>query len=363
MALVPGVDIFDAHTHIGLNDPDGFRASGPDIVAALELAGARGVVFPFQEPDGYRAANRDVLAAADESGGRLVAFCRLDPRHEDAAREAEQFLDEGARGIKLHPRAERFALDEPELRDVFRLAQERRAPVLIHAGRGIPALGRHAAELAREFPRAPVILAHCGISDLSWIWREAEHTPNLYFDTSWWSPADVFATLTLVPPGQVLFASDAPYGTPLQHSLFVLRCALQVRLSHDQVRSVMGGQIEQLVNAREPLDMGPAPGTRGQAADVLLARVGTFLTSAISRLFAELDTEEALALARLSCYTGGEEPHRAVFASILRLIDLFEREAAGSDDFGPGAQGAHLLLTALCLTATPDVPVPVPGDV
>jgi uncharacterized protein len=363
MALVPGVEIFDAHTHIGVDDPDGFKATGQEIVDALELAHARAVTFAFQEPNGYHEANLRILAAANESDGRLVAFCRLDPHHEDAPREAELLLDQGARGIKLHPRAERFTLDEPEVRKVFRLAHERRVPVLIHAGRGIPALGRHTAELAREFPGARVILAHCGISDLSWIWRDAQRTPNLYFDTSWWSPADVFATLTLVPPGQVLFASDTPYGTPLQHSMFVLRCALQARLSHDQIRSVMGGQIERLVNGEEPLDMGPAPGTRGQAADVLLARVDTFLTTAIARLFAELDTEEALALARLGCYTGDDEPHRAVFASILRLIDLFEREAAGSKDFGPGARGAHLLLTALCLTATPDVPVPVPGDV
>lgn len=361
MALVPDVEIFDAHTHIGESDPDGFKATRQDILDALELARARAVVFPFQEPDGYHAANLNVLEGANESEGRLVAFCRLDPHHEDARREAEQLLDLGARGIKLHPRAEGFTLDEPEVREVFRLAHERRVPVLIHAGRGIPALGRHAAELAREFPGARVILAHCGISDLSWIWRDAQRTPNLYFDTSWWSPADVFATLTLVPPGQVLFASDAPYGTPLQHSMFVMRCALQARLSHDQVRSVMGGQIERLVNGEEPLDMGRAPGTRGQAADVLLARVNTFLTTAIARLFAELDVEEVLALARLSCYTGEEEPHREVFASILRLIDLFEREAAGSNDFGPGARGAHLLLTALCLTSTPDVPVPIPG--
>src|ERR1044072_674736 len=46
LQLVPDVAIFDAHMHVGVNDPDGFKATAPQIIHALELAGARGVVFP-----------------------------------------------------------------------------------------------------------------------------------------------------------------------------------------------------------------------------------------------------------------------------------------------------------------------------
>src|SRR6478752_861467 len=159
MGLVPGVEIFDAHMHIGVNDPDGFKATAPQILHALELAGARGVAFPFQEPDGYRQANDHVVEQAAASGGRLVAFCRVDPNAEAALQEAERSLDAGARGIKLHPRAEGFSLGEPEVRRVFEIADERRLPVLIHAGRGIPALGRDAVALAEQLPGARVILA------------------------------------------------------------------------------------------------------------------------------------------------------------------------------------------------------------
>src|SRR3954449_11523848 len=133
MSLVPDVRIWDAHMHVGLNDPDGFKATAPQIVHALELAGARGVVFPFHEPDGYREANDHVIEAAAASDGRLVAFGRVDPNAGDAVGEAARALDAGARGIKLHPRAEGFSLDEAEVRRVFELAHERRVPVLIHA--------------------------------------------------------------------------------------------------------------------------------------------------------------------------------------------------------------------------------------
>src|SRR3954451_21438780 len=105
-----GLALFDAHTHIGANDPYGFRQTPAELIRALDCAGARGVVFPMHEPDGYAAPNDTAIQAAAESAGKLVAYCRVDPRV-DAVAEAERALDAGARGIKLHPRAEQFGLD------------------------------------------------------------------------------------------------------------------------------------------------------------------------------------------------------------------------------------------------------------
>src|SRR3954454_19298977 len=357
IGLVPGVGIVDAHMHIGVNDPDGFKATAPQILHALELAGARGVAFPFHEPDGYRDANDHVIAAAAESNGRLVAFCRVDPNAGDAVAEAARALDAGARGIKLHPPAEGFSLDEPEVVRVFEVAHERQVPVLIHAGRGIPALGIHTVELARSLPRAQVILAHCGISDLAWIWRSARELPNLYFDTSWWAAADVMVLCSLVPPGQVLFASDAPYGTPAQHAMFVLRCALQAGLSHEQILGVMGGQIERLVSGQEPLDFGPALDIRDRPTDLMLQRVETFLTTSIGRIFSGDDGKETLALARLACEVPVDDPRADICASILRLLDLHDK-VADDGPLTPGSRGVHLVITAMCLAATPDAGAP-----
>ena len=118
------LDLYDAHTHIGNNDPDGFRQTPEQLLRVLDNARARAVVFPMHEPDGYRAANDIALAAAAGSGGRLVAFCRVNP-HDDAVAEATRALDAGAAGIKLHPRAEQFTLHEPAVRELIALAHER----------------------------------------------------------------------------------------------------------------------------------------------------------------------------------------------------------------------------------------------
>src|SRR5215212_3833327 len=174
---VGGIELFDAHTHIGDKDPDGFRQTPAELLKALDGAGARGVVFPMHEPDGYREPNDRVIRAAAESAGQLVAYCRVDPR-DNAVAEAARALDAGARGIKLHPRAERFGLEEPAVRDIVALAHERRVPILIHAGRGIPALGQNTVALSGEFPDAKLILAHAAISDLAWLWRVMPEHPN-----------------------------------------------------------------------------------------------------------------------------------------------------------------------------------------
>src|SRR5687768_4689213 len=114
---IPGAEVVDAHTHIGANDPDGYRCSGAELVAALERLDGRAIVFPMHEPDGYPAANDMVVEEAAASDGRLFPFCRLDPNVAPLA-EAQRSLERGARGIKLHPRAEGFNLDHPDLQDV-----------------------------------------------------------------------------------------------------------------------------------------------------------------------------------------------------------------------------------------------------
>jgi predicted TIM-barrel fold metal-dependent hydrolase len=355
---VPGIEPLDAHTHIGFNDPDGYSCSRAELIGSLERIDARAFVFPMHEPGGYSAANDMVIEEAEASDGRLFPFARLNP-HDDALAEAERALARGARGIKLHPRAEQFTLDHPGLQPVFALADERRLPVLVHAGRGIPALGRHSVEATGRHPGMRLILAHAGISDLAWIWRETPDHPNLYFDTSWWSPADVQALFALVAPGQILMASDAPYGSPTWATVMSIRNALQVGLDAEQTRGVIGGQALRLVNGEEPLDLGPAPGVERLSRDPLLDRVYSFLMSALGQMFQGVEPAETLALVRLACDVGDDAPQAEVCRWVLELLDQRERYSPEGDGrparFAPGL---HFAVAAIGIVRTPDVPVP-----
>jgi predicted TIM-barrel fold metal-dependent hydrolase len=353
---VPGIELFDVHTHLGQNDPDGMKQAPEQLLAGLELAHARGAfVFPMHEPGGYPRANDAVLQAAREAGPVLIPFCRVDP-HDHPVQEAERALGAGARGIKLHPRAEQFTLDHPGVRSLVALAHERRLPVLIHAGRGIPALGLDAVELAGEFPDARLILAHAGICDLSWIWRVAADYPNLLFDTAWWMPADLRALFALVPPGQILFASDAPYGNTAMSAAFQLRMALQVGLSAAQIRSIASEQALRLAAGQPLAPAGPAVGEREHPPHVLLDRVSEFLMlGAIATMRRNDAGPEMLALARLACDVPDEIDEAPVFAAIRHLFDIFDRMSA--EDPTDRRRIAFLVL-ATTVARTPEVPIP-----
>jgi predicted TIM-barrel fold metal-dependent hydrolase len=356
----PGVELFDAHTHIGQNDPDGMKQTADQLLSSLKLADARGAfVFPMHEPDGYAPANDAVLEAARRSDGLLVPFCRVDP-HDDALAEAERCLAAGARGIKLHPRAEQFTLDHPQVRQLVELAHDRKLPVLIHAGRGIPALGLHAVQLASDFSEARLILAHAAICDLAWIWRAAPDHPNLLFDSAWWMPADLLTLFSLVPPGQILFASDAPYGMTGMAASFQLRLALQAGLSNEQLRSVCSDQASRLMSGAPLEPAGPPVGEREQSPHPLLDRLAEFLllgTIASMRGATEAATE-MLALARLACDVPEEIDDAPIFAAIRRLMDTHD-ELATADP--TDRRRLAFLILGVTAARTPDVPVPVPA--
>src|SRR5215210_2516751 len=157
---VDGIDLYDAHVHIGLRDPAALLATEEEALDALEQVRSRALIFPLKEPAGYRDPNTLMLELADAHPDRLRALCRLDPA-EDPLGEAQRCLDAGAVGIKLHPRGEAFELADPRLDDVFALAGERRLPLMIHAGVGDEDVAPQALERAREHPDARFILAHC----------------------------------------------------------------------------------------------------------------------------------------------------------------------------------------------------------
>ncbi len=355
------VDLVDVHTHVGQHDPDTMRCSPEELLAMADEARATVVTFPLHEPDGYARPNADVIAAAAASDGRMLAFSRLNPA-EDPLGEARRGLEDGARGFKLHPRAEQFPLDAPELAPVWALADERRLPVLVHAGRGIPALGAHAVEICRRHPGVRLILAHAGISDLAWIGRDAQRLPNLFFDTAWWSPADLLSLFATVPPGQILYASDAPYGRIPIAVLATTRLARQAGLDDAQLRLLLGEQTRRLLNHEEPVDAGPVrPGATTIAVDALLDRVAGYLTGALAQLIRQVPADEMLALARLSCAVPGDAPQASHARAILELMDARDRVVAAiPEDAEPTifVPGMWLLGLAMNIARTPAVPVP-----
>lgn len=287
--LVPdGAELFDAHVHCG-TDIDGFTSPLDELSAFLRSTGiARAFCFCLDEPDrhpAFRAANDRTLEAAARSDGLLIPFVRLDLA-EGPVEEAVRCLDRGARGIKLHPRAQGFLLNDERLDPIFALAAERRVPILIHGGRGLPPIAADLHRVVDRHPEARLIIAHGGIADLGALAEAFAGHPGVFFDTSVWSAVDTLDLYSRVSPEQVLYASDYPYGQQPQSLLLDLRIARLADYSDDELRGVLG------VNAARIADGLPAPlpGPPKRRTDTLvrpisLARIHTYLTMATPLLW------------------------------------------------------------------------------
>lgn len=245
-------EVIDAHTHLGL-DEDGRSLTPEQLLSQLDAAGARrACVFPLHDPErkpSYKLPNDRILDWAAQSEDRLVPFCRLDPAEAPVA-EAERCLAIGARGIKLHPRAQDFKFDGPEMDEVFALAQATHVPILIHAGRGLPPLADGLADLALRHPGAVLILAHGAICDQGILTsRLAEH-PGVLYDMSCFFPLDVVELLARAPVERIVFASDPPYGLPATTLYMALRVAAQAGLDDAATRTMLGGTMAALLDGQ-----------------------------------------------------------------------------------------------------------------
>ena len=255
--LPEGAEIFDAHLHLG-HDIDGFSGQYEELERIMDTYGiSRAFMFCMDEPDrepAFRAPNDRSLRDAERSNGRLVPFVRLDLNAEGPIDEAIRCLDRGARGIKLHPRAQRFALNDERLVPVFELAAERRVPILIHGGRGLPPIADHLHRLAETYPDAQLIIAHAGIADMAALAGHFAGHKGVFFDTSVWSPVDLLDFFHQVPPEQILYASDYPYGRQPQSLTIALRTAITAGLNEEQLRDMLAGNANRIADGEEPLD-------------------------------------------------------------------------------------------------------------
>ena len=315
-----GAEVIDAHTHLGL-DEDGRSLNLAQLLSQLDDAGARrACVFPLHDPErhpAYRVPNDRVIGWAGESDGRLVPFCRLDPAESPLA-ESERCLAAGARGIKLHPRAQDFVFDGQDMDGVFALAEDAGVPILIHAGRGLPPLAEGLVDLALRHPGAVLILAHGAICDQGILTtRLAEH-PGVLYDTSCFFPLDVIELFARVPAERIVFAADPPYGQTATALYMALRVARHAGLDEPATRGVLGGTMAKLLDG-EPLPSSTPP-RRGPTITLAgrLARVYGYASLVGPALFAgAVDQARAmLDMAIAAC----RDPEPGAFGEALETI-------------------------------------------
>ena len=337
--LPPDVPVFDAHIHLGV-DIDGMVGDRDELLGIQRAYGvSRSFVFCLDEPDrhpSFSAANDRTLAHAATAPDELIPFVRLD-LDEDPIGEATRCIEAGARGIKLHPRAQRFLPDDPRLEPVFELAADRRVPVLIHGGRGLPPIADSLARLLDRYCPPALIVAHAGIVDLAAMAANFAGRAGVFFDTSVWSPLDLLDLYRLVPPEQVVYASDYPYGRQPNSLLMAVRTARTSGLTPAELRAVLHDTAARIADGEDPAPPTAPRGATELSHPVAFLRIHQYLTMASAMLWMRHPTDSygmlGLALnacdARSNGYGAETDQIREV---LLATRDLWEHASVTDDE-------------------------------
>ncbi|HEX7155437.1 MAG TPA: amidohydrolase family protein [Thermoanaerobaculia bacterium] len=188
--------VFDVHIHVQpwemvkpevlamIDDPS--HADAKEVLASpenllrfldahdIERAGCINYVSP--DVMGFTREVNDWIAKFTEAHrDRLVAVGSVNPLHEMNVRdEIRRVLDLGIGMIKIHPPHQLFSPNGYrgelwQLAEIYRECEERRVPVMFHTGTSVFPRARNVFadpmpidDVAIDFPRLPIILAHAG---------------------------------------------------------------------------------------------------------------------------------------------------------------------------------------------------------
>lgn len=179
--------------------------------------------------------NEFIAEAVDEYPDFFIGFAGIDPpKGKRAVQDLERAVEDlGLSGVKLHPSAQGFYLNDPAYDPLWERAAELDVPILTHTGTtGFGAGGPggdgiqlkytkpipYVDDVAAKHPDLTIIMAHP-----SFPWENeglavAQHKPNVYIDLSGWNPKyipdSVIRYANSLIPEKFLFGTDYPMLGP-----------------------------------------------------------------------------------------------------------------------------------------------------
>jgi predicted TIM-barrel fold metal-dependent hydrolase len=171
-----------------------------NIDLLLKAAGCFGISKIVFLPTGLPPDNKFykvhwafLMMAAKQYPDQIIPFCTIDEADPRAAELVEQYILEGAKGVKLiggHPEYYDEPLNSENMYKVYQKAAEYDVPVLLHGSLiNIPELNDQLDQVYSDFPEVTFQHAHYGNTLMKGIHLDViaellDKHPNLYIDLS-----------------------------------------------------------------------------------------------------------------------------------------------------------------------------------
>jgi len=257
------IAVIDAHSHMGSRNklavhqiPRIMKFTAEEMMASMDEAGVDKVVtfaIGAGEPVDYRDTNNYIASSMEKYPDRIIGFMRLNPAKspKDTLQVLEEGVKLGLKGIKIHPLIEKVpANDRENVYPLMEAAQHHGLVVLFHCGLGDYASPARIAEVARDFPKLPVIMGHSGVVEgIREAVEAAKKYENVYMDSSavGWLPF-FCESIAWAGTDRVMYGSDHPFN-PMDWEIQKIAKHAQghLKLKIEDLRKIMGGNIKRLL--------------------------------------------------------------------------------------------------------------------
>ncbi|MFH1641380.1 MAG: amidohydrolase family protein [Nanoarchaeota archaeon] len=238
--------IVDSHVHIG-RDLDKHVINTKQLVKNMDYARVnKAICFPLNNPNyslSFTKPNDTIYQAYKKYPERIIPFCRLNPRYSDWKKELELRVSQGFKGIKLHPRSQRFRINSSEVKKIILQAQDNNLIILFHTGFGVKYLAEDLLNIIHKFPKVKFILGHSAFPDIHKVIKNMNNQDNVVFETSTLRTFDIFDLLKNVSYKKIIFGSDIPYYDQVLSLEVLIHTALILKKTSNQIKEILGANI------------------------------------------------------------------------------------------------------------------------
>lgn len=244
--LLPGVEVIDAHAHIGRWGSPGADGSADELRRITDRSGFSKVVvssslaIQYDVPEG----NADVQRLV-EADGRFYGAVTFNAHYPAEAKAQIERYAAHPRFVcaKNHPDHMRMAINSPANLALIELLAEKKLPLTVHTWTGH---GPVVAEVAKRFPGLTFFWFHALANDYRQAAELARGLPNVCLDfvTSLQERDKVEYLITRLGPERLVFGTDQSLFSPV----YALGPVLEADISDADRRKLLG------LNARRLLD-------------------------------------------------------------------------------------------------------------
>ena len=215
-------NVIDVHLHLDESVAGPAESAAEALDQALKSAGVSlGIVLHLAM---QRWPVEEVSRALLTHKLRLSGFINVNPCDADAGEQLRRGVQElGFIGLKLHPRLQKYSIEDVRTAKLVKFAGELKVPVLIDAfpdGNWLMQKFNPLsfADLAKSCPLTRIIIAHMGGHHVLDFMMLAKRIPNIHFDTSYSLlyyagssvPQDMVYAMRSMRCERIFYGSDYP---------------------------------------------------------------------------------------------------------------------------------------------------------